>query len=195
MITGDADDAALVGQVERALRLGVDYVQLRRKSATARGLERLALRLASLGSESRRRILVNDRLDVALSAGLGGVHLPSEGLPALAVRRILPPDFLVACSTHSRAEAESAARAGASFIVFGPVFPSRSKPGHPGLRVEALAEVASAVNVPVYALGGVAPDRIPAIAASGASGVSGISAFEDEATLESLLSRCGSVRP
>jgi thiamine-phosphate pyrophosphorylase len=193
MITGDTDDASLVRQVEQSLRLGVDYVQLRRKSATARELERLALRLAVLGSEARRRILVNDRLDVALSAELAGVHLPADGLPAGAVRRCLPPEFLVACSTHSRAEAEAAAREGASFLVFGPVFPTRSKPGHPGVGVEALAEVAAAVEVPVYALGGVTAERLSRIAAAGASGVSGISAFEKRASLEAMLAHCRSL--
>jgi thiamine-phosphate pyrophosphorylase len=190
MITGDADEITLVRQVEHALRLGVDYIQLRRKSGTARSLERLALRLASLGPDARRRILVNGRLDVALGAALAGVHLASDGLPAEAVRRCLPANFLVVCSTHSRAEAEAAARAGASFVVFGPVFPTRSKPGHPGVGVEALSEVAAAVDLPVYALGGVTTERLPRIAASGARGVAGISAFESRVSLEAMLARC-----
>lgn len=189
MITGDADEARLLEQIERAVAGGVDYLQLRRKKDTTRELEALATTLARRFPRARKRILVNDRLEVALATGLGGVHLPADGFAVDAVRARAPKGFLVACSTHDREQAIGAAAAGANFLVYGPVFPTSSKPGHPGVGLDALADVASSVSVPVFALGGVIADRVGLVAASGAAGVAGISAFEREETLKALLAR------
>jgi thiamine-phosphate pyrophosphorylase len=194
MVTGDADEGILVRQVERALVAGVDFVQLRKRSLPARGLEALAKRLVAL-SRSEGKILVNGRLDVALSAGAAGVHLPADGLPVAEVKRVAPPGFVVSRSTHSREDVERAHREGASFVVFGPVFPTVSKPGHPGLGLEVLREIVSAVPIPVYALGGVSPERVSLIADAGACGVAGISAFEHEEGLRSLFERLRSKPP
>lgn len=192
MITGDRDATSLLKQIETAVAGGVDYVQLRRKKDSTRELEALAFTIARRFPQARSRILVNDRLDVALAAGLGGVHLPADGLPVGAVRSLAPEGFLVACSTHDREEATRRANEGASFLVYGPVFPTSSKPGHPGVGLAALAEVAASVSVPVFALGGIFPDRIGLVGASGAAGVAGISAFEQKETLTALLAGCAS---
>jgi thiamine monophosphate synthase len=72
-------------------------------------------------------------------------------------------------------------------VVFGPIFPTASKPGHPGVGLEALEEVVSSVPIPVYALGGVTPERVPQIADTGAHGVAGISVFEREDGLRDLF--------
>jgi len=187
MITGDVDETSLVRQVERAFASGVDFVQLRRRGRPAREIEALAKRIAGLAPGAGVKILVNGRLDVALSAGAGGVHLPEDGLPVAAVRRVSPPGFVVSRSTHSREAAERACDEGASFVLFGPVFPTPSKPGHPGVGLEVLAQVASSVPVPVYALGGVTPERLSRIADAGARGIAGISVFEREESLRALL--------
>jgi thiamine-phosphate pyrophosphorylase len=187
MITADVDEESLVRQVERALAAGVDFVQLRRRNRPTREVEALARRLVHLSPRARERILVNGRLDVALSSGAAGVHLPADGLPVAAVRRVVPGSFVVSRSTHSRAAVERAFREGASFVVFGPIFPTVSKPGHPGVGLEALEEVVSSVPMPVYALGGVTAERVPQIADTGAHGVAGISVFEREEALRELI--------
>jgi thiamine-phosphate pyrophosphorylase len=189
MITGDVDETRLVHQVERALALGVDFVQLRRKGRPIREVEALAKRLVGLSSGAPEKILVNGRLDVALSAGAGGVHLPADGLPVAAVRKAVPPPFVVSRSTHSREAVERAYREGASFVLFGPVFPTPSKSGHPGAGLEVLAEVVASVPIPVYALGGVTPERVSPIAETGARGIAGISVFEREASVRVLFER------
>jgi thiamine-phosphate pyrophosphorylase len=189
MITGEGDDSTLAARVSRALARGVDYVQVRRKKSGGREFERFVRRLLDENPGARRRILVNDRLDVALSAGAGGVHLPADGLPVEEVAAIAPPDFLVACSTHSRDEARQAERAGAAFVVFGPVFATASKPGHPGAGERALQDVVSALTIPVFALGGVSAARVGDVARAGAAGIAGISAFEREEDLAVLMKR------
>jgi len=187
MITGDADEAAVLQQIDRALAAGVDYVQLRRKKDSTRELEALAFAIAARFPQARGRVLVNDRLDIAIAADLGGLHLPADGFPVDSVRRFAPKGFLVARSTHDRQDALRAAGEGASFIVYGPVFPTSSKPGHPGMGLDALADVVASVSVPVLALGGVFPERVELIAAAGAAGIAGISAFEREDSLTALL--------
>ncbi len=192
MITADIDETRLVSQVERALAFGVDYVQLRRRNRPARELEVLAKRLVALSPSARERLLVNGRLDVAFASGAAGVHLPANGFPVAAVRKAAPEGFVVGRSTHSREEVERAFEEGATFVVFGPIFPTPSKPGHPGVGLEVLEEVVSSVPIPVYALGGIAPERITAIEDTGASGIAGISLFEREESLRALFERLGS---
>jgi len=194
MITADVDETSLVRQVELALAAGVDFVQLRRRNRPAREVEALAKRLVALSPRARKRVLVNGRLDVALSSGAAGVHLPADGLPVAAVRRVAPPGFVVSRSTHSREAVERAFGDGASFVVFGPIFPTASKPGHPGVGLEALEEVVSSVPIPVYALGGVTPERVSQIAETGVHGIAGISVFEREDGLRDLFARLERIR-
>lgn len=191
MITADVDETSLVLQVQRALEAGVDFVQLRRRNRPVREVEALAKRLIALSPLARERVLVNGRLDAALSSGAAGVHLPSDGLPIAGVRRVAPRGFVVSRSTHSREAVERAFGEGASFVVFGPIFPTASKPGHPGVGLEALSEVVSSVPIPVYALGGVTPQRVSQIADTGVHGIAGISVFEREEGLRALFERLG----
>ncbi len=193
MITADVDETLLVLQVERALGAGVDFVQLRRRNRPVREMEALAARLVALSPRARERVLVNGRLDVALSSGACGVHLPADGLPVAAVRRAVAMSFVVSRSTHTREEVERAFGEGASFVVFGPIYPTASKPGHPGLGLEALEEVVATIPIPVFALGGVTPDRVRQIAETGAQGIAGISVFEREEALRELVARIDSL--
>jgi thiamine-phosphate pyrophosphorylase len=190
LITGDGNDDAVASRVERALALGCELVQLRRRDRPGREVERLARRLVGLAS-ARGKILVNDRLDVALSAGAAGVHLPGGGFSVRDVRRMVPPGFVIARSTHRVEEVRRAYLEGASLVVFGPIFPTASKPGHPGVGLGALADAVRAAPIPVYALGGMTCDRVPLVAAAGAEGIAGISMFESDQSLRALFERLG----
>ncbi len=132
-------------------------------------------------------MLVNDRLDVALASGADGVHLPAQGFSVRVVRRLAPAGFLIGVSTHTVEEAREADGEGADLLVFGPVFETTSKPGGNPLGLGALAEVVRRVRAPVFALGGVGPDELRAVAATGAAGVAGISAFLTPEALDRLL--------
>lgn len=165
--------------VEAAAAAGVDWIQIREKDLSARAL--LDLVRAALARTRNRpaAILVNSRMDVALAAGAGGVHLTSDAPPPRRLRAIAPAGFLLGVSTHTPEEAERAAVEGTDFAVFGPVFPTASKPAAaavPGL--EKLAEACARAGLPVLALGGITPARIRPCLDAGAAGIAGISMFQ-----------------
>jgi thiamine-phosphate pyrophosphorylase len=164
--------------VAAALAGGVDAVQLREKDLTARELVELGAQLRALCTRHRARLLINDRVDVALAVGADGVHLPADSFDPCDARRLLGPDAWIGASTHSLAEARAAHAAGVDFIVFGPVFdtPSKRAFGAP-VGLDALAEVTQAVATPVVAIGGITTERAAAARAHGAQGVAVISAI------------------
>lgn len=164
----------VLGFVERALRDGVDYIQIREKDLPARELFALTRRALTLRKGSRAKILINSRLDVALAAGADGLHLPSHAPAPRDLRRITPAGFLIAVSTHSTKELRAAESEGADCAVFGPVFKAKPDP----VGVEALREAARAVSIPVFALGGVDEHNASECIAAGAAGIAGISLFQ-----------------
>ena len=137
----------------RAAAAGVEMIQIREKGVPAGELEQMVTQAVGLAARWGTKILVNDRLDVAMACGAAGCHLPAVGLPAKEVRRVSPPGFLIGASTHTREEALVAEGNGADFLVFGPVFPTISKPGALPVGVDALAAVAESVRIPVFAVG------------------------------------------
>lgn len=169
----------LLACIEANARRGVDWVQVREKDLPSREL--LALVRAALARTAPygARILVNERLDVALAAGAHGVHLPAAAPAADALRRIVPSGFLIAVSTHTVAEVRRAEREGADLAVFGPVFPTASKPGLRGIPgLTGLREACSGARIPVAALGGVIPEREARCREAGAAAVAGIRMFQ-----------------
>jgi len=120
---------------------------------------------------------VNDRVDIAMAVGADGVQLPENGFPPRAARRAAAGKILVGVSAHSLERARSAEHEGADFITFGPVFDTASKLRYgPPQGLDALRRVAGGVNVPVFAVGGITPERALRCTACGASGVAVISA-------------------
>jgi len=142
---------------------GAVAVQLREKDLDAREQYELALSLRPLCTRWGAPLLVNDRLDVALAAGADGVHLPSTSFAIADARRLIGPSAMIGVSTHSPGEVENAKAGGADFVVFGPVYESISKAGYGNATGagDALADAhRTAAGMPVYALGGITPERI-----------------------------------
>jgi len=163
--------------VEAAVRGGVDAVQLREKDLPAGALFELARELRRRCTRHGVRLLINDRIDVALAVGADGVHLPVDSFAAGDARALVGPGRLIGVSTHSLEQAQQASAAGADFVVFGPVFATPSKrPFGPPLGLEALAQAAGAVSVPVFAIGGVTVARADAVCRHGAHGIAAIAA-------------------
>lgn len=168
----------ILAAVERALAGGVRAVQLREKDLSGRDLYTLAVAMRRLASLHGAKLLVNDRVDVALACGAEGVHLGVASVPPLVARRLLGPDALIGCSTHDEAQLAAAADGGADFATFGPVFATPSKaPFGPPVGIPALRRACRSARIPVFALGGVGPGNVADAVSAGAAGVGVISAI------------------
>ncbi len=168
----------LTSAVEAALQGGVRAIQLREKDLPAGELLPLARRLRDLTQLHGARLLINDRVDVALAVGADGVHLGGHSLPADVVRQLAGPDLLIGISTHSSAEIRLAADRGADFVTFGPVYatPSKAAFGRPQ-GLQALEDACRASSLPVFALGGITPERAAEVLQAGAAGIALIGAI------------------
>ncbi len=162
-----------------ALPRGAAAIQLRDKTATARALLEAAVSLVAFARPLDAPVLINDRADLALATGAGGVHLPAQGLSPGDARALLGPQALIGVSCHS---VEELARAGgADFCVFGPVFET---PGKTAQGLAALRRAARSTALPVLALGGVDAGNAAACMEAGARGVAcirGVLAARDPA--------------
>jgi thiamine-phosphate pyrophosphorylase len=186
----------VLGKIRAAVAAGVDWVQIREKDLCGRDLLALAREAVALGGNTR--VMVNDRLDVALAAGAGGVHLARQSLSARDVVRWCrsgnaPEEFVVGVSCHSLEEAREAESAGANYIFFGPVFdtPSKRRMGEPQ-GVARLGEICRSIVIPVVAIGGVREKNARECIRAGAAGVAAIRMFQevrDGAAMKAVLER------
>jgi thiamine-phosphate pyrophosphorylase len=142
----------------------------------------------SIESESNPRIIVNDRLDVALAVGAAGVHLTERSLSVRDTKALLPllplgkrqQSFLVGASCHSLEKAVTAASEGADYLFFGPVFATPSKEQYgPPQGPERLKEASAAVSIPVLAIGGITAENAVLCLEAGAAGIAAIRLFQD----------------
>lgn len=170
----------LVPALWEAAEAGVRMIQVREKDLTPREQLALAVEARQALEPLGVKLLLNDRADIARAAGLAGVHLTAAGLPPEAARCSLTAGALVGVSCHTPAEAHFAEESGADFITFSPIFftPSKADYGEPQ-GLEKLAEVCTAVRLPVFALGGITPARVSQCLDAGAHGVAAIGALLD----------------
>jgi thiamine-phosphate pyrophosphorylase len=210
-----ASGSALAEKIAAVSAAGVDWVQIREKDFPGRELA--ALTREAVARRSAARIIVNDRLDVAVTERAGGVHLGEAGLPVADVAKWVnrcesgvvvsdqgaasqfpvpaSGDFLIGASCHSLEGAKSAVRDGADYIFFGPVFatPSKAKFGEPQ-GPKRLAAVCNAVPVPVLAIGGITLENAGECIAAEAAGIAAIRLFQDASDPRHVVSTLKSLR-
>jgi thiamine-phosphate pyrophosphorylase len=164
--------------VEDALKGGVRGVQLREKDLSGRELYELAYDLRKLTARYGARLLINDRVDIALAVEADGVHLSQNSMPMHRARKLLGRKRLIGLSCHNQISAIMAQENGADFITFGPVYytPSKANYGKP-VGVELLETVAHLIAIPVFALGGIKKENIQKVTAAGAAGIALVSAI------------------
>lgn len=173
--TARAEAAALDAQIDAAIDAGIDIVQIRERDLEAGRLLDVAVGAVARASGTATRIVVNERADVAASAGAAGVHLPASGVPADRLRQ-LSAAWLIGRSIHPGEHPPDLA--GLDYVLFGTVFQSESKgPGDPIAGLEALGAAARTCGRPVVAIGGITPARAVECVRAGAAGLAAIGAF------------------
>lgn len=166
-------------QVQAAAAAGVDYIHVREGDLEARALADLVRSLLETTQKTAARLLVNDRVDVALATGADGVHLKEQSVLPDQVRRIAPEGFVIGCSVHTTAAV--AARKSADFLTAGTVLPTASKSAPDYLDEDGLRRIVRAAGAqPVIGIGGLDVGSIPLLATSGAAGLAAIGAFIPE---------------
>jgi thiamine-phosphate pyrophosphorylase len=146
-------------------------------SAEAMRLTGVTRQLQAIAAPYEAAVAVNRRADIAVALGTQGLQLGLEGPPAAEVRRTFGTGWSgwIGLSVHSREEAAAAIAAGADFVMLGNVYMTDTHAGRPGIGLPVLREVV-ALGLPVIAIGGMTPDRAPAVRDAGAYGLAAIRA-------------------
>ena len=168
-----------VEQAREAADAGIDLIHVRERDLDAAELSALVMRILDATRGSGTRVVVNDRVDVAIVCGAAGVHLRGDSIPAARVRTMTGPGFLIGCSVRGPVDALRVA-GDADYLVAGTVFPTTSKSGmRDHLCLAGLSSIVATVPVPVLAIGGMSTARAGEIAAAGAAGLAVIGLFAD----------------
>jgi thiamine-phosphate pyrophosphorylase len=197
-LPGAVRQSDILDKIRGAATAGVDWIQIREKDLRTIDLLELtheALRAVALAN-SNARVLVNDRLDIAMATRASGVHLGSESVRAREVvrwrrRGNAPSEFLIGVSCHRLEEVQDAEAAGADYTFFGPIFDTPSKRGFGDPQGTAqLGAISRAVQIPVIAIGGIDQENAMECISAGAAGLAAIRLFqeprEDAELLESI---------
>ena len=179
-IREDGEKARLLDRIAAAASAGVHMIQIRQPQMDGGPLQSLVEQAITRVNGTDARILVNDRVDVALVSRAHGVHLRGDSIAAGRARVIAPSGFVIGRSVHSVEEARQAvADGGLDYLVFGTVFETTSKPDAAYAGSRQLADVCAATPLPVLAVGGMTIPRLREVAAAGAAGFAAIGLFSD----------------
>ena len=170
--------------IEEALQGGVRALQIREKDLSPKELLALALEVKALTQRYNAKLFINDRADIAVMAGVDGVHLTEASVQAGEIKNKFP-DLIVGVSTHSIEGARLAETQGADFITFSPIYETPSKTSYgPPQVLDPLRQVTQSVRLPVLALGGINLHRVPECLEHGALGVAVISDIWDSTDIK-----------
>lgn len=174
LVTDDAvlarPDFARIARLVLAAGAGRVALHLRGPGTGGRRMFELACALVPAAEAAGALLLVNDRVDVALAAGAGGVQVGARGLPPEDVRRMIGPAHVLGVSVHGREEAERAVVAAPSLLLVGTLYDTASHPGRVGAGADLVASLRN-LDVPLVGIGGITPARVAEVRAAGAVGV------------------------
>lgn len=163
--------------VEEAVKGGCTLVQLREKEASSMEFYETALRVKKLTERYGVPLIINDRVDIALAAGVDGVHVGQSDLPAPIVRRILGEDKILGVSAATVEEAKRAESDGADYIGVGAMYATGTKTDTRPVSLETLRAIRAAVKIPIVVIGGINLPRIPDFKGTGIDGLAVVSAI------------------
>ena len=162
----------LYDTIHSLLDVGVSAIQLREKDLSDTEYIKLAEPLCKLCHPYSAQLFINSRIEIAMNVGADGLHLPGDSTSIEKVIEETNHRFIIGSSVHTLTEAKQRETEGADFITYSPIYPTLSKPGYgPVVGVEALRNVTEEINIPVFALGGITPERVSECLNAGAYGI------------------------
>ena len=171
---------------------GTRLFQLRAKNSPAEKILSVAEELLAVLRPAGARLILNDRLDLAMAVGADGVHLGQSDLPPVDARKIAPESFLIGLSTHTPDQVRAATRLPVDYLGFGPIFPTASKPdAETPQGIAGLRDVRQLTDLPLVAIGGITVAKTPEVRAAGADAVAMIGALEEASDPEILAAQLG----
>ncbi len=175
---------SLYSQVEKALRGGASFVQLREKKLEKDTFLQEAKELSALCRQYRVPFVINDNVDIAAACDADGVHIGQEDMAVSEARKILGNEKIIGVTCKSIDQAIRAQAEGADYIGSGAMFPSTAKPGAEPISMEMLKKICEAVSIPVVAIGGITGENIHQLQGSGIAGVAVVSAIFAQQDIE-----------
>lgn len=175
---------SLPEDVEKTLRGGATFVQLREKDSTFSGIREEALALKALCARYQVPFVIDDDVALANEVGADGVHVGQSDMACAKAREALGPDAIIGVSAQTVAQARAAEAAGADYLGVGAVFPTGSKDDAVEVSHEVVREICEAVSIPVVAIGGISRDNVGSLSGLGLSGIAVISALFAQEDLE-----------
>ena len=158
--------------VASLLDTGVRAIQLREKDLSDTELRSVAVSINHICKAYSAKLFINSNIGVATDVGVDGVHLPESLLDT--IQKAKARNLLVGCSVHDLDVAQKMQVAGANFVTYSPIYPTMSKP-NPAVGLKSLRRIVGALDIPVFALGGITPSKVPECLNSGAFGVAAMS--------------------
>ena len=174
----------LYAQVERALKGGVTFVQLREKNLDEAAFLEEAKEIQKLCAQYHVPFVINDNVEIAAQIGADGVHVGQSDMEAGDVRRKLGPDKIIGVSAQTVEQALRAQEHGADYLGVGAVFPTGSKADAVEVSHETVKAICEAVEIPVIAIGGITADNVKELADTGICGIAVISAIFAQKDIE-----------
>jgi thiamine-phosphate pyrophosphorylase len=151
---------------------GARLIQLRSKLAPSGRFVEQALAVAALAHPAGALIVINDRVDVAMAAGLRAVHVGQDDVPVAMARRVLGEEGFIGLSTHTRAQVDAALYEPIDYLAVGPIFATTTKdPGYDAVGLDLIAYAASKTDLPIVAIGGITLERARRVLDAGARSV------------------------
>jgi thiamine-phosphate pyrophosphorylase len=148
---------------------GARVIQLREKHLSSREFYSEAEAALRVARERKIKVIINDRVDIALALGADGVHLGQHDLTPVAARRLLGPDLIIGVSTHDPEQARETALLPVDYVAIGPIFHTSTKrEADTPIGLEGLSRVRGVTNLPLVAIGGITSQNSPDVLGAGA---------------------------
>lgn len=167
----------LYAQVEKALKGGATFIQLREKELNEEAFYQEAVELKKLCHQYRVPFVINDNVEIAKKMDADGVHVGQSDMAACDVRKILGEDKILGVSAQTVEQALLAEQMGADYLGVGAVFPTGTKTDAVEVDAETLKAICAAVKIPVIAIGGIKADNLSELSGSGICGIAVVSAI------------------